>query len=505
MTGKAIGKRSTVSIPRSRNRYRWRPPVFDHIQRHINQQVERLQRIDEEQKTLAQQSADDELQQLKELQQGLDDKETRLQQTLEVGLEGLAEQRANNADLSAQQDDSREALQQSRAELATLQSVQEAAYGGSNEQVMKWLQQTGLDGKTRLAQNLQVDSGWERAVESILGHFLEAVCIENDRDYASKLNQLVAGRITLITDDNTAAHDADDERLLINRIQSSSNLSGLLNQVYVANDLQSAMTMRASLPAGATIVTADGVCLGHGWVRAAVENNKEGLLQREQHIQALAASITEMQTAYTLMTEQLTAGRTKYLQLEDRRDENQDEINTLHRQLSEVRAEINSRETALQQINERVQRLHADLENIQTEVGNEKTELESAQQTLTQSGSRQKVLQEEKARLSDTRDAVIQTLQRARDEISQSGEQTNRIAMQLESLQNQFQSMQRHHEQMLEQQTHLQERKARLEQPSNEDGEPLAVIEGKRDRLLEERQVIEQELTQARQQASRID
>ena len=164
---------------------------IDHIQRHINQQSERLQRIEEEQKTLADQSNDGELQQFKELQQGLDEKETRLQQSLEAGLESLAEQRAANAELSANQDDSREALQQARAELATLQSVQNAAYGGSNEQVVDWLKQTGLESKPRLAQNLQVDAGWEQAVESILGHFLEAVCVADESDYARKLNDLI--------------------------------------------------------------------------------------------------------------------------------------------------------------------------------------------------------------------------------------------------------------------------------------------------------------------------
>jgi len=478
---------------------------IDHIQRQISQQMERVQRIEEEQKTLADQSKDDELQQLRELQQGLDDKETRLQQSLEAGLEELAEQRAANAELSARQDDSREALQQARAEIATLRSVQNAAYGGSNEGVMNWLQQTGLNEKSRLAQNLQVESGWERAVEAILGHFLEAVCVADESDYARRLNELVEGRISLINEGDSTSSDIDDERLLLHKIKSSSDLSGLLNQVYVAEDIEGALSMRPLLPTGATIVTADGVCLGSGWVRATVEADKEGLLQREQHIQQLADTITEKETEYAALTDQLAAGRAKYQQLETRRDENQADINALHRQLSEVRAEINSREAALQQISERAERLQADIEKIQLELGNEKTELETAHQSLTESRAHQQSLDEDKLQFSDARDEVVQALQRARDETSHSGEQTNRIAMQIESLKNQFQSMQRHHERMLEQQRHLEERKVRLEQPSSEGGEPLEVMEGKRDQLLEERQAIEQELTEARKQVETID
>ena len=478
---------------------------IDHIQRHINQQVERLQRIEEEQKALADQSKGDELQQLKELQQGLDERETRIQQSLEAGLESLAEQRTTNAELSGKQDDSREALQQARAELATLQSVQNAAFGGSNEQVMSWLKQTGLEDKSRLAQNLQVDAGWEQAVESILGHFLEAVCVADESDYARKLNDLIKGRICLVNEAVSATHDANDERLLLNKVNSSSNLSGLLNQVYVADDLESALAMRPALPVGATVVTAEGICLGHGWVRATVETDKEGILQRERRMQSLAISIKTLEDEYAALTDQLVAGREKYQQLEAQRDESQSEINALHRQLSEVRAEINSRESALQQITERVQRLYTDIEKIQTELGTDKTDLETAEQTLAESRARQQSLEEEKVQLSDVRDEVMQTLQRARDETNLSGEQANRIAMQIEALKNQYQSMQSHHERMLNQQKHLEERKVLLEQPSNDEEEPLEVMEGKRDQLLEERQAIEQELTQARQQVESID
>ena len=228
----------------------------------------------------------------------MDERETRIQQSLEAGLESLAEQRTTNAELSGKQDDSREALQQARAELATLQSVQNAAYGGSNEQVVSWLKQTGLEDKSRLAQNLQVDAGWEQAVESILGHFLEAVCVADESDYARKLNDLIKGRICLVNEAVSAIHDTNDERLLLNKVNSPSNLSGLLNQVYVADDLESALVMRSTLPVGATVVTAEGICLGHGWVRATVETGKEGILQREQRMQSLAISIETLEGEY---------------------------------------------------------------------------------------------------------------------------------------------------------------------------------------------------------------
>jgi chromosome segregation protein len=478
---------------------------IDHIQRHIEQLIQRAQTIEEDQQALARQSQDDDLQQLKHLQQELDERESRVQQALEHDLEALSQQRTENAALAAKQDDSREALQQSRADLATLQSVQNAAYGGTIEPVMNWLRTTGLSEATRLAQNLQVDHGWERAVEAVLGHFLEAVCVRDEREYADKLSDLVEGRISIINESSSEPQASKDPRLLISKIKTSSNLSSLLHHVYFADDISSALAMRADLPTGSTIVTADGICIGHGWIRATVETDEEGVLQREQHIQSLVSSIQQQEQQYTSITEQLNDGRLKFRQLEGRRDENQGELNALHRQLSEVRAEINSRENALQQLSERAQRLATDIEKIQQELGQEKNDLQQAQQQLNEARESLRAKEEEKARLDDMRDEVIQSLQRAREETSQSGEQANRIAMQMESLKNQFESMQRHFRRMQEQQSHLQERKARLEQPATEEGEPLEVMETRRDQLLQERQVIEDELSQARKRVESID
>jgi chromosome segregation protein len=44
--------------------------------------------------------------------------------------------------------------------------------------VTQWLKAQSLDLKPRVAQQLRVDRGWERAVETVLGSYLEAVCVD---------------------------------------------------------------------------------------------------------------------------------------------------------------------------------------------------------------------------------------------------------------------------------------------------------------------------------------
>ena len=42
----------------------------------------------------------------------------------------------------------------------------------------EWLAGAGLTNRPRVAQTLEVEAGWERAVETALGDYLEAVCVD---------------------------------------------------------------------------------------------------------------------------------------------------------------------------------------------------------------------------------------------------------------------------------------------------------------------------------------
>lgn len=477
---------------------------IDHIRRQVNQLAERLQAIQEEQTLLNDQTIDDELERLHVAQQSLGDSEAALHASLERVLQALAEQRVTNSESLAKQDDAREALQHDRAELATLQSVQKAAFGGFNEHVSNWLSAQELTDATRLAQSMEVEPGWEKAVEVVLGHHLEAVCVADESTHVRHLKHLEEGRISLISEQGDPT-TVEDERLLLHRIRSSSNLSGLLDHVYAVEDLDAALALRPSLPTGASVVTRDGLCLGRGWVRIAVEQNKEGVLQREQRIKQLEGEIQAQEAAYQELTAQLQQDRDQYHQLEDRRDDVQDKMNALHTQLAESRAEINSRETTLAQINQRAERLVMDVERIREQIIGEKTELDSAQQQLRESGAHKETLEAGREQLTAEREEHDRTLGKSREQAQQVSDNTHRMAMQIEALKSQKQSMLHHRERMQDQQKDLHARKTELEQSLGEVGTPLQDMEEKKAVLLSERQQIENELAAQRKKVEAID
>ena len=77
-----------------------------------------------------------------------------------------------------------------RGRLSSLQALQQAALGEQDVQVADWLSHQGLSDAPRLAKQLDVDSGWETAVETVLGSNLEAVCTEGIDDIAGALAEL---------------------------------------------------------------------------------------------------------------------------------------------------------------------------------------------------------------------------------------------------------------------------------------------------------------------------
>ncbi len=62
---------------------------------------------------------------------------------------------------------------------SSLEALQQAALGKQANDVSAWLEQRHLEQASRLAQELEVEPRWQRAVEIVLGFHLQAVCVDD--------------------------------------------------------------------------------------------------------------------------------------------------------------------------------------------------------------------------------------------------------------------------------------------------------------------------------------
>ena len=123
---------------------------------------------------------------VREAQQELDGTLASLQSLREAEREGASALDAAKAEMQAAQ-----------GELMAVEAVQKAALGRGQAGPSEWLEKHNLDSRPRLAQQLEVEKGWERAVETALGSYLEAVCVEGIDAIAESMDGLSAGQLTI--------------------------------------------------------------------------------------------------------------------------------------------------------------------------------------------------------------------------------------------------------------------------------------------------------------------
>ena len=350
----------------------------------INNQLQQLQqrhvRLDEEKKRLAeniQKDNTDELRQQLEtrlaacskLSESIDDLETEVRnvrQQIEHTSSAL-----NEAKVKQQHNTSR---------LETLRELQDSALGRNDQSLPQWLQQVGINDTKRLADAIQVEDGWQNAVDRVLGNALKAVCLQGQPLPVDQLEK-IAGKGATFFEQKTA-HAEADMNLLVSRVKSTDvDLNARLANIFIAEDVNTAVNLRNSLPPAAVIVTRDATLIGQNWLSLAGGNDDEaGVMARQAEIDKL--------------TSQHESSRSSIEELAAR-------FNVLQKQLSEKdairadkRQQLNRESAKNNQDNAHLHRLEAQLDQVRTrseQVDNELTEVDeqviSNQSELTSSGS----------------------------------------------------------------------------------------------------------------------
>src|SRR3569832_2778338 len=167
-----------------------------------------------------------------------------LQETIEVHVERIDEERQRQQRLNGERNGVRTELQSAQGRHASLEALQDEALGKSAGGAGNaWLGNRGLIIAVRLAQKITVESGWERAVDTVLGFALEAVCGDGLDVIDAALSELAQGEVTLFDTraDVAAAARSVDAPTLLEKVQAPWRLDGLLGGVYLAANLDEAL------------------------------------------------------------------------------------------------------------------------------------------------------------------------------------------------------------------------------------------------------------------------
>ncbi|MGI9320041.1 MAG: chromosome segregation protein SMC [Thiogranum sp.] len=481
---------------------------IDHLERHLIQLGQRQERIEQEQQQLDSGALEAEIsgfeQQAGERQQHAQQLQEQLQQ-LRSRIDELRDSTRN------QQRELHDAQNQQQAlggRRASLLALQQAALGEGEGVVNQWLAAQGLNEAPRLAKQLDVDSGWERAVETVLGFYLEAVCVEAGDNLVDTLADLKQGALSLIDTRAavTAPPAATGATPLTARVRAPWSLDGLLAGVYAAESLSEALQLRTTLKAHESVVTQDGIWIGSSWLRVARdEDARAGVLEREKDINALDGQLKEITGIISGLEQDLETARGELQEVEARREELQVEANQAHRQFSDARAQFDARRVRLEQIHKRSAALHKEASENSDQQDEETKTADEARSRLHKALVTLDKMADEREQRAAERDHLRGALNETRLEAQRDRDRAHELELRCRSQHTEQETTGQNLGRMRGQQVHLQQRRDALQQALTDNDAPLQSMQEELAAQLQKRLEVETELREERRGVEAIE
>ena len=481
---------------------------LDHLDRHMQQLDERLQRMDDEQQTLGEQSIEEGLQTRAQQCEVQETELTGIQATLDNAVRHIADVRGG----LEQREQELAALQSihhdTRGQLASLETLQHAALGQRSEQVTGWLKSSGLQGAQRLAQGIQVEPGWEHAVETALGFYLEAVCVDGLDSAAQLLGGLEQGAVALFDTSvaGAASTSSDNGVLLTSKITSSWSMGTLLDGIYAAESLTEALSMRAALASHESIITRDGVWIGKSWLRVARDTDeKAGVLEREREISVLSTQSRAQAENIEALNQSITTAREDLVAAETGREQLQSEYNQVQRIVSDLRAQLAAVRSRLEQQQSRREHVMMETEVLRTEKASEAEAQAGARTRLQEALDAAAALSVEREERTRQQQHLSRSLDAARESARSDQQTMHELAIRAESMRTGQGATNQSLTRMREQCQQLFTRRDELTTVLGQGDIPIVELESELEAMLSRRMTVEAELGAARKQVEDIE
>ena len=424
------------------------------------------------------------------------------QGTLDELRRELASTRENLERLEEERRTVQRDLHSREGRLESLKAMQQAAL--EDKSADQWLESEGLLDAPRLAQRLDVDEGWEAAVEVVLGQWLHAVTAGSADGLGKAAGRLDEVSIDLLDDARGKVRPADGT--LGEKARGPDAAVAWLNRVRIADSLEQAWSSRGKLGEGESFVTADGEWIGNGWLRIARgRGGQESTLEREKMISRLQGDVEKLGAEFETLVGKVGEARERSADLDGRIQQLQSEVNALHRRRNEVDGKLESRRSRIGMLGDRKRAIAEESAALREQVAADESEVRQARGRLETLVAAMAGLKEERdglearrSELMDRRDSARKALAEARNARHELELKTESRRASLDSLRQSLERMDTQLSQLQARYVGLSEQIARAEQPENLHREEM-------DGLLTRRRETEERLTQARKVVQELE
>ena len=472
----------------------------------LDQVQQRQGRVTQELETIEQELAQHDIDSLRQQTQQLDQDYESHEQQLEQKEEDIKQARNRNDVLVAEIEQLNGRYQNNQARLTSLQELQAAAQGKDDQALNDWLQQRGLHDAARLAARINVEGGWERAVEQVLGTRLAAVCVDDLSPYAQDVAALRESELMLLDSAEGGAVAASTPELLLHKIQSDMDMSAMLAGIYVVETLDAALAMRPKLSAAESVVTRDGIWLGQSWLRiSSQEGVRAGMLQREREIEQLQQDLAHMERELEQAKTDSQEVQQQIVNLETQRDDLRKRLGELNRERNEAHNQFGHKEARHNQLIARQQQIQQEQQEIQAQVEQHQNELQQSQQLLQEAEGQSGSLAQRRQELEDRRDQLRQDLDTANRNLEAAREALHKLEIDQQRMNATFESTKQSVERLETQLQNLISRREELDELLAQGEAPEVELKQQLETLLQQRVALEGGLSQAREAVETLE
>jgi len=463
----------------------------------------RLDKLQTERGELANTQLQLELETLEGSIEQIDAERSQLQQQLDAVLQSIAQLRPQLKDWQAQLHHSRAELHNVNGKISSLELLQQHAMGKDKKELSDWLEHVGLAQQPRLAEFMEAEAGWENAVETVLGFYLEAICTDSATAILDELQALGKQSLIVFETGATQAATGHNSADLLSKVRCRWDLSSLLSGIYCADTLAQARAM--PLLAHESVVLPDGLWLGKDWLRISRgSDSKAGVLHREKELRELKQRRQELMLTIAEAEQQVENAEQDLKTAEMNREQYQQAEKRLSAEYSAKSAEFGAHSARLDQQNRRLQQLELEITEINDNIQEHAEAMAEVQGIRQDAELAQEALIDKKAELEALSRQLQTQQQDSNASVDDARKQLHRLYAQIESLKSsevltvkQIERLESQHRQSAERIAELERKLQSTLSPMDEEKLQLTL-------LSEKKQEYEQSL-QAERRAQQAD
>ncbi len=403
-------------------------------------------------------------------------------------------------------------LQEVVSRLESLQEIQNAALGADNDALDSWLDDNDLKNASKLAANIKVSDGWERAADRVLNGFLGAICSESiitdiTHDTSSRPNfglSLISS--TVAAHQVTTSSRVGLARLMDKITVENTNISPLLAGVYVADSLQHALEQQVALIDRECIITRDGVLIGVNWIDFASQSQMEtGVLVREEEI----AQLQQRQRGIVRLVEHAEQDIER---LDSQRDHlesglqsQRGELNTLRSTMSSLHNQFGREEAQHLEAQTKITAQTSEVSELSAQIVEDRREIENAAALLQAATQQTGNLERQREKLVQRREQLNSKVVENRDAVSRNREKLHQQELLNQRLQASIESIRTNLKRLLQETDRSEQRLSDLIESGNKPSEPIAELEAQLAQFVEQKLKIDVRFSVSKDEVASFD